>query len=63
MAIIALELEECDVSEEVGEVIVCVVILEPQLPCPVAFPFDLVFQTTPITAGTNIFTYLEHYNM
>ena len=63
MAIIALELEECDVSEEVGEVIVCVVILEPQIPCPVAFPFDLVIITTPITAGTILFIYLEHYNM
>ena len=62
MAIIALELEECDVSEEVGEVIVCVVIVEPQIPCPVPFPFDLFIITTPITAGTIIFTYLESYN-
>ena len=59
-AIIALELEECDVQEEDGEVIVCVVITEPQIPCPVAFPFELVFQTTAGTAGAVTSFILEH---
>ena len=51
MAIIALEVEECDVSEDEGTVNVCVVILDPEIPCPVEFSFNLVFITNSITAG------------
>ena len=59
-AIFALELEEVDIPEEDGEVIVCVVITEPAIPCSVAFPIELVFQTTAGTAGAVMSFILEH---
>ena len=50
-AVIGLEREVCVVDEDVGEMEVCVVVFRPQLDCPIAFPFDVVFYTTPDTAS------------
>ena len=56
-AVIALELEDCDVSEDEGTVNVCVVVVEPNIVCPVEFPFELILKTSPITAGTIFIQY------
>ena len=50
-AVIGLEREHCEVPENEGEMEVCVVIFEPDLDCPIVFPFEMIFYTTPGTAG------------
>ena len=48
---IGLEREVCVVDEGVGEMEVCVVVFRPDLDCPIVFPFEMIFYTTPGTAG------------
>ena len=48
---IRLETNNYIIDEDDGPVVVCVQIVSPDIPCPVAFPFDLVFITSDITAG------------
>ena len=49
-AVIGMEKEVCVVHEDVGEMEVCVVVRRPELDCPIIFPFDMIFYTTPGTA-------------
>ena len=42
------------VDEGVGVLVVCVVVYRPQLSCPIAVPFDMIFYTTSGTAGINL---------
>ena len=50
VAVIGLEREVCVVDEGVGEMEVCVIVFRPNLDCPIIFPFDMIFYTTPGTA-------------
>lgn len=53
-----LEMEQCVVDEDVGELIVCVVVSRPLLDCPILYPFDAEISTSPDTAG--IILYMGH---
>ena len=50
-AVIGLALDERVVDEDVGELEVCVVVVSPQLDCPIVFPFQLSIFTASGTAG------------
>ena len=45
-------LESFTVSEDVGVVELCAHVFEPDIECPIEFPFDIVLSTTDRTAGT-----------
>ena len=51
VARIGLELNESVFDEGVGAFEVCVVVTEPDLPCPIVFPFEMNFFTRPGTAS------------
>ena len=48
---VGLELEECEIDENVGEMDVCLFVFTPELDCPILFPFEMNFYTTPGTAS------------
>ena len=50
---IGVDVQSPTVSEEVesGQVEVCVVVFTPMLPCPIAFPFEIIVHTKPNTAS------------
>ena len=48
---VGLEIPEVMVKEDVGVAEVCVVVNSPVIPCPVIFPFEILFTTSDITAG------------
>ena len=52
---IRLEMMNYRIDEDDGPVELCVEIVSPDITCPVAFPFDLVFITSDITAGMTHF--------
>ena len=54
---IRLEMLNYEIDEDDGPVELCVEIVSPDITCPVAFPFDLVFITSDITAG------MTHYHI
>ena len=39
------------VNEDVGMAEVCVVMNSPVIPCPVIFPFEILFTTSDVSAG------------
>ena len=51
VADIRLETNNYRIDENDSPVELCVQIVSPDITCPVAFPFDLVFITSDITAG------------
>ena len=42
------------VMETVGFVEVCAIVYEPDIPCPISFPFNVMLSTIDDTAGTHI---------
>ena len=50
-AVVGLEETFYQVSETDGVVMVCVVIYEPDIDCPIKFPFDVNLFTTDGSAG------------
>ena len=51
VAVVGLEQTFYNVSEDVGEVELCVRVFEPDVECPIAFPFDVRLSTKDGTAG------------
>ena len=51
-------LESFTVSEDVGVVELCARVFEPDIDCPIEFPFNVVLFSTDRTAG--IYKYLSH---
>ena len=56
-----LERVNLTVSEDVGVVELCARVFEPDIECPIVFPFDVVLSTADRTAGmyylsTNIYS-------
>ena len=50
-AVVGLEQTFCNVSEGVGVVELCAIVLFPVINCPIAFPFDVQLSTRDKTAG------------
>ena len=48
---VGLEIPVLMVKEDVGMAELCVVVNSPVIPCPVIFPFEILFTTSDITAG------------
>ena len=51
MAVVGLERINLTVSEDMGVVELCVRVFEPDIECPIEFPFDVVLSTADRTAG------------
>ena len=51
VAVVGLEETFYRVSETDGVVEVCVVVYEPNISCPIEFPFDIMLSTTEGSAG------------
>ena len=51
MAVVGLDRILYNVSECVGVVEVCAVVISPDINCPIGFPFIVVIKTSPDTAG------------
>ena len=51
MAVVGLDRILYNVSECVGVVEVCAVVISPDINCPIGFPFIVVIKTRPDTAG------------
>ena len=51
MARVGLEQTLLSVSEDVGVVELCARVFEPDIECPIAFPFDVSLSTSDNTAG------------
>ena len=56
------------VSEDVGVVELCAVVYEPDIECPIKFPFDVSLSTRDDTAGkrdvhANCMHYMAYYSM
>ena len=50
-AVVGLERTFFTVSENVGVVEICAVVLFPSISCPISFPFEVTLSLTPGTAG------------
>ena len=51
VAVVGLEQIFYSVSEDVGVVELCAVVNEPNIDCPIAFPFDVPLSTSDNSAG------------
>ena len=51
MAVVGLEMTFYQVSEDVGVVEVCAIVIQPVNDCPIAFPFEVQLFTSDNTAG------------
>ena len=56
--VVGLERTIFTVSEDVGVVELCARVFEPDIECPIEFPFNIILSSTDRTAGT----YLSHIN-
>ena len=50
-AVVGLEQTSMSVSEDVGVVELCAVVLFPRISCPISFPFEVRLSTAAGTAG------------
>ena len=51
-AVVGLERIIFTVSEDVGVVELCARVFEPDIDCPIEFPFNIILSSTDRTAGT-----------
>ena len=56
MAVVGLEQAIYAVSEGVGYVELCAVVIEPTIVCPINFSFNVRLQTADVTAGKNSYS-------
>ena len=54
MAIVGLERTFFNVSEDVGVVELCAIVISPVITCPITFPFDVRLSTDNGDAGNDI---------
>ena len=52
VAVVGLEMTFYNVSEDVGVVEVCAIVISPNTSCPISFPFDVRLSTRDRSAGT-----------
>ena len=57
-AVVGLETTIFTVFEDVGRVELCAHVFEPDIDCPIEFPFDVVLSTADRTAGMYSFSQL-----
>ena len=55
MAVVGLEKTIFTVFEDVGVVELCAHVFEPDIKCPIEFPFGVILSTTDRTAGICVY--------
>lgn len=51
VAVVGLERTFYSISEDVGVMELCIVVIFPNITCPIEFPYDVILSTIDGTAG------------